>query len=331
MAKKKYRHLIYEDRVEICALKKSGETNSAIARQLSVNRSTISRELRRNKGGRLYRYTLAHKLSQQRRQLVSSILLKMTPKNIKIIEHKLSSYQWSPVQISGRLKDEMKINISHESIYKHIWKDKLQGGLLYKHLRHRGKKYTKRKGKTSGRGVIPNRKGIEDRPKIVEAKKRKGDWEIDTIIGKNHIGAIVSMVDRATKFAKLFLIKRRTALLVKNAIVETLLPMKDFVLTLTADNGKEFAMHEEIAASLNAKMYFARPYHSWERGLNEHTNGLIRQYLPKKTRFDQITDEDVQKVEDLLNSRPRKVLGFKTPFETFYKAKLKTQFVALQS
>jgi len=331
MAITKYHHLTYEDRCQIYAFKKQGLRPSAIARCLSVHRSTIGNELTRNNGNTGYRYKQAQSLALSRRQKASRMPCKMTPKMISVIQEKLLNYQWSPEQIAGWLAKNMKIRVSHETIYRYIWKNKRENGLLYKHLRHSGKKYNKRKGKSAGRGLIPNRIDIDKRPAIVEKKSRIGDWEIDTIIGKNHFGALVSMVDRASKYTKLVLVKNKKSQVVTNAIQKALMPISDSVHTLTADNGKEFAMHEKIASNLDAKVYFAKPYCSWERGLNEHTNGLVRQYFPKKTRFDTISEEEVQIVEDLLNSRPRKILKFLTPLEAFNRARFNLSFVALQS
>ena len=203
--------------------------------------------------------------------------------------------------------------MSHESIYKHVWRDKQQGGTPYKELRHHGKKYNKRGSGKCGRGCIPGRIDISERAAIVEEKSRLGDWEIDTIIGKGHKGAIASMVERHSKLTLLAQVPRKTAQEVEEALTSRLTDMKDFVLTLTADNGKEFANHQTIASKLGATVYFARPYHSWERGLNEHTNGLIQQYLPKCQRLDAVADETVRELENLLNNRPRKVLQFRTP------------------
>lgn len=321
MALTGYHHLNYEDRCQIYALEKNNITQNAIARQLFVHPSTISRELKRNKGKRGYRYKQAETFALNRRERANSEQSKMKDKTLKIILEKLCLYQWSPEQISGWMKKNMEVSISHESIYKHIWKNKKWGGLLYKHLRHNGKKYNKRSGKNAGRGLIPDRVDIDERPALVEKKLRIGDWELDTVMGKNHIGALVSMVDRASKYTKLVLVKNKKTEVVTDAIQKALMPLKDIVHTLTADNGKEFAMHKKIASSLDAKVYFAHPYSSWERGLNEHTNGLIRQYFPKKTCFDIITAREVQRVEDLLNSRPRKILNFKTPLETLMKAR----------
>lgn len=318
MAKKGYRHLTHDDRCQIYALRKSGMPSSRIALELNVHKSTINREIARNSGEKGYRYKQAQRFSEERRYTASSSRIKMTDKIIAIIEDKLRNEQWSPEQISGWILRILGYSVSYELIYQHIWRDKKQGGDLYKHLRHRGKKYNKRGSKNAGRGCIPERVDIDERPKVVEDKQRVGDWELDTIIGRNHNGAIVSMVDRASKFTKLVLVPNKTADIVTLAITEALDPLKPFVLTMTADNGKEFAGHQELTRSLGAQVYFAKPYHSWERGLNEHTNGLVRQYFPKGTAFDTLSQDDVQRVELLLNSRPRKVLDFQTPMEVLY-------------
>src|SRR5271170_6546202 len=188
---------------------------------------------------------------------------------------------------------------------------------LYVQLRHHGKKYNKRKGKTSGRGLIPNRVDIDQRPAIVAEKSRIGDWEADTIIGAGHQGAIMSHVERKSKYTKLAKLPDNSANSVVKASRRILLPLASRVETITYDNGKEFASHAEIVAALGAKSYFAKPYHSWERGLNEHTNGLFRQYFPKGTDFSTLSNADVQRVENKLNSRPRKILGYQTPREVF--------------
>lgn len=316
MTNKGYSHLAYEERCQIYALKKSGMTSSEIALQVGVNKSTITREIRCNSGEKGYRHKQAQALSEARRQ-ASSAPSKMTNECIAFIEDKLVNEQWSPEQISGWMERNLDYSVSHECIYQHIWRDKKQGGILYTHLRHGGKKYNKRSGKNAGRGCIPARVDIDERPKIVDEKRRIGDWELDTIIGKNHNGAIVSMVDRASKFTKLTLVSNKTSDVVTSAITNALAPLKPFVLTMTADNGKEFAGHQDLTRLLGAQVYFAKPYHSWERGLNEHTNGLVRQYFPKGTEFGNLCQNDVQMVEFLLNSRPRKILDFQTPLEVF--------------
>ncbi len=312
-------HLTYEERCQIEALKKRNLKNSKIAEDLGVDRSTIYRELKRNSGKRGYRYKQAQGKADARRQVASRKPKKMNSDMIAFVISQLEG-GLSPEQISGRMKLENKQeSVSHETIYQHIWADKQQGGTLYKHLRRIGKKYNRRRNGQAGRGCIPNRVGIEKRPAIVEKKVRFGDFELDTIIGANHKGAIVSIVDRATKFTKLFLVSGKTEEEVSEAIIESLWSYRKYIHTLTSDNGKEFAGHEYVSSVLNADFFFARPYHSWERGLNEHTNGLVRQYFPKKTSFEDLTQEEVFIVESLLNNRPRKVLGFLTPLEALEK------------
>ena len=325
-------HLTYGERCQIYALLKRGDSRRAIARSLEVAASTITRELKRNIGGGGYRFKQAHKFSLKRRKSASQIPCKMTPKVNGLVHKMLIETQSSPQQISGRLLKENGIHISHESIYRLIWKDKRSGGELYLHLRHRAKKYNNRGAKSSGRGLIPNRVDIDERPKIVEEKTRFGDFELDTIVGKDHRGAIVSIVDRASKFTYLRLLKRGTAQAVKKALIEALsmFSAHRLVKTLTSDNGKEFAEHVCVSQETGGDFYFAKPYHSWERGLNEHTNGLVRQYFPKGTDFTILTHEEVAEVENTLNNRPRKILNFETPKERIFSLLGNLQSVALQ-
>jgi IS30 family transposase len=326
-----YHHLTRDQRCQLHTLKKSGESIRNIAIQLGVHRSSLYRELKRNKGLQGYVYQEAQKKASERKWAVAHHKHKMTAERIATIEKKLQ-LQWSPEQISGWLKTRCGgQTVCHETIYKYVWENKRQGGSLYRHLRHHGKKYNKRGSGKAGRGCIPGRVDIADRPAIVDEKSRLGDWELDTIIGREQKGAIVSMVERHSKLTRLAMVKRKTALEVKEALIHRLHDVADSVLTLTSDNGKEFACHKEIAAQLGASMYFARPYHSWERGLNEHTNGLVRQYLPKRERLDEVTQETIQEIENLLNNRPRKVLQFRTPIEVFNQRRMESGFVALQT
>ena len=324
---KGYHHLTYAQRCQICLLKDRGESQRSIGKEINIHPSTVGRELKRNSEKRGYRHKQAQEKALIRQCSKSSPNQKMTFELIARIEKDLR-LQWSPVQISGRLKRE-GIYISHETIYKHIWEDKRRGGTLYKELRHHGKKYNKRSKGTAGRGCIPCRVDISERPSVVDEKTRVGDWEIDTIIGSDYKGAIVSMVERASKLTKLIQISHKTAEKVEEAILEKLKPIKDFVHTLTADNRKEFAHHQKISSELEAGFYFAKPYCSWERGLNEHTNGLVRQYLPKTMRFDDLSQADLKKIEELLNNRPRKVLDYETPLEVFNRLTSESLSVAL--
>jgi transposase, IS30 family len=315
---KGYRHLTYDKRCQIYALLKRGCAKTEIAQLLGVHRSTITRELKRNTGCKGYRYLQAQEKASARRAAASGAPRKMKPSLVREIEEKLTQEQWSPDQISGWLKRQGRAFVSCERIYRHIWKDKRNGGGLWRHLRHSGKKYNRRKGKTSGRGLIPGRVDIAERPAIVAEKRRIGDWEGDAIIGRGLKGAILTHVDRTSKYTKLAILPDRSAASVQKACDASLLPIAHKIETITYDNGKEFAAHAQIAAKLGAHIYFAKPYHSWERGLNEHTNGLVRQYFPKGSDFSTLTSADVQRVEDKLNARPRKVLGYKTPGEVFF-------------
>ncbi|MGV2433415.1 MAG UNVERIFIED_CONTAM: IS30 family transposase [Rickettsiaceae bacterium] len=272
--------------------------------------------MERNKRTGGYKPNVAHN-KYQRRKSKAVTARAITPEVRARIIYGLSQYH-SPEQISGSLKLK-GINISHESVYNFIWNDKKDGGELYRYLRRKGRKYNKRSSKNAGRGHIPGRIDISMRDKIVETKSRIGDWEADTVIGANHKEAcnIVTLVDRCSKKTLLKKVPNKTKEAVTKAILQLLLPYKDKVHTITFDNGGEFANHEIIAQALDAKCYFATPYHSWERGLNEHTNGLLRQFIPKKTEFTNITDKDIEKYQNLLDNRPRKILQFNTPIAVF--------------
>ena len=303
-----------------------------VASRTGWSASTISRELRRNRVKQCYRHDEAQQLAEQRRRLASRRPHKLTE---EVSAYVISCLQagWSPEQTEGRLRREGRLPvISHESIYRMVWSDKHNGGVLYKHLRHKAKKYNKRSKQKVGRGIIEGRVDISQRPIGVAAKGRLGDWELDTVVSsKTNSAAVVSMVDRCSKLVRFVKVSAKTADAVSQAIINRLSERKCIVRTLTSDNGKEFAGHKKISKALGAAFYFATPYHSWERGLNEHTNGLLRQYFPKKTDFSTVTEKQLQHVENLLNNRPRSVLNFKTPNEVFYTALRFSPGVALQN
>jgi IS30 family transposase len=304
-----YTHLTREERYQIYALKKAGHKQSEIASVLERSESTISRELSRNCGRRGYRPKQAHCKSVERRAVNARRIDEAT---WQFVEEMLAQ-EWSPEQISGHAA------ISPETVYQRIYADKRAGGLLWKSLRCQ-KQRRKRYGKAERRGTIPNRLSIEDRPAIVETRSRIGDWEADTIIGKNHRQAIVSIVERKTGLTLIRKVERKTAKAVSQAMIRLLKPYRKKVHTITSDNGKEFAGHEEIAKKLQADFYFAHPYSSWERGTNENTNGLIRQYFPKNRDFTTITQQEINTAMERLNNRPRKRLGYKTPSQVFFKS-----------
>jgi IS30 family transposase len=309
---KTYSQLTYEQRCQIYALNKIGMSQNKIAQQLSVSQSTISRELSRNTGKRGYRIKQAQ-IRADKRRLSARKTIKMTVELIALIESRIKE-KWSPEQISGWLKEEQNTLISHETIYQHIWSDKRTGGQLFQYLRRKGKAYQSRsKDKQAGRGFIKNRVSIDERPSVVEDKSRVGDWEIDLVIGKGHSGALVTIVERKTSFTVSMRVDDKSAKTVTAATIALLQPFKDAVLTITADNGKEFAYHEKMTEHLGCGVYFADPYCSWQRGLNENTNGLLRQYWPKSTDFKKVSQSSVQGVIVKLNDRPRKKLNYKTP------------------
>ena len=297
-----------------------GYTQTAIARKIGVHKSTISRELKRNAfwhAGHIWQY------KPQNAQSYYELRLKNKPKAIKLdtavkmfIVQKVK-IDWSPEQISGYAKRHNLFSISHESIYQFILKDKQKGGKLYQHLRHQNKPYRKRYGGPRRQGPIKNRISIDDRPKIVDEKARIGDWEIDTIIGKDRKQAIVSIVERKSKFTVLRKVSRKTALQVAEATISALSRLDMPVYTITADNGSEFALHETIAKQLMADFYFAHPYSSWERGLNENTNSLVRQYIKKGSLINEVHDCVLANIANKLNNRPRKLLNYKCPVEVF--------------
>lgn len=302
-------HLTQEQRCHIFTLKKRNVSHRAIAKELKVHHSTVYREIERNSGKRGYCYKQAHNKAVKRRWNINKKTIPIS--TWQLVVEKLV-LQWSPEQISGWLKLH-NIYISHESIYTYILKDKKGGGYLWKHLRHKSKKYNRRMGNNRGRGIIPDRIPISERPSEVALKERFGDIEVDTIIGKNHAGALITMTDRCTKYTWIKHVNKRDANTVADLIIETL---KSYpIRTITSDNGKEFAKHAHIAHSTQSNFYFATPYHSWERGLNEHHNGLIRQYFPKKTDFSIITQQEVDFVASRINNRPRKILQYRSPQE----------------
>jgi IS30 family transposase len=310
-----YTQLTRGQRYQIRALMKAGHNQTQIAANLGCHKSTISREVRRNRGHKGYRPYQAAELAGDRQ--CEAYRARIAWQTWQVVE-RLLRQDWSPQQISGRLRLEQQPTVSHEWIYLHIYDDKRRGGTLHRHLRSQ-KKQRKRYGGYLRRGQIPNRTSIDQRPKIVARKGRFGDWEADTIVGARHRGGILSVVERKSKLTRLRKLATKAAAEMKDNTIALLAPLAARVHTITVDNGKEFCEHELIASGLQARIYFAHPYASWERGLNENTNGLVRQYFPKKFEFARITEQDLQQVEDLLNNRPRKTLGYRTPNEVFFK------------
>ncbi len=310
-------HLKSEQRYEIEALLQKNHTQKEITEYLGKSEATISREIRRNcdqRSGK-YRAELAMRKCADRH--------KNKRKKIRFTEAikqeviNLLSKDYSPEQIVGTMKLAGKETISHERIYQFVWQDKKQGGKLHKHFRTKGKRYRKRGDLKDKRGIIAGKKNISERPKIVEERTRVGDFEVDLVIGKNHKQAILTMNDRASGYTFIRLLQSKKSEDVKCAIIEISIENQLIIHTLTSDNGKEFFRHKEVSEALNLDYYFANPYHSWERGSNENYNGLLRQYFPKDKDFSQITQADLDVVQDKLNNRPRKRFGFLSPKQVY--------------
>lgn len=315
-----YTHLAHEERYQIYALKKAGVHQNEIATLLGRSPSTISRELRRNRGQRGYRPKQAQQMAQERARDART-RRRITDRQWQAVAA-LIRQEWSPEQIADRAEFEETLAISHETIYQFVYDDKTAGGNLWRCLRCQ-KPYRKRYGSgRERRGQIPGRIGIEHRPAEVEQRERIGHWKADTVHGRRRRGAVLSLVERTSRLTRLTKLPRATAQAVRDGARRRLRPIAHAVETITADNGREFAAHRDIAADLDADFYFADPYASWQRGTNENTNGLIRQYLPKSRDLSTLNGSELRKIENRLNHRPRKCLGFLTPHEVFNNTRL---------
>lgn len=316
----KNKQLIPGQRYQIQSLLQTGTPKKKIAELIDTSISTVYREIARNQGKRGYTAALAQENSDIRKERYQGNR-RMNTSIERYIREKLTTEQWSPQQIVGYAKSQGTPMVSHERIYQLIRKDKTDGGSLWKHTRH---KLKHRRRPVTGKQVnIKNKVSIEQRPSIVDNRDRCGDWEIDTIIGKDGKGAILTLTERLTGFLlmeKLPMGKQAEPL--AKVVVRLLFAYKKTVHTITSDNGSEFANHEYIAEKLNSSFYFAHPYSSWERGLNEYTNGLIRQYIPKGTDLNLYSDEFIRLIQNKINKRPREKLFFQSPSKIFYASLL---------
>jgi len=314
------KHLTEVQRYEISAYVISAKSQVFIAKQLSVSKSCICRELKRNSDIRNnhYKPILAQNKAEKRKNNKRKAVRFTESMKITATEL-LTNEQYSPEQIVGHCKRKGISMVSHERLYQWLWWDKKSKGELHTHLRRKGRKYRKRGNSKDTRGIITGRVDISMRPAIVDQKVRFGDLELDTVIGKNHKGALLTMNDRVTGLLWIRMLTGKEAAPLTEKAIETLMPYKHLIHTATADNGKEFAFHQKIADKLEIDVYFAKPYHPWERGANENTNGLIRQYFPKGTDFESISEHQVKEVQDKLNNRPRKRLGYMSPNQKFFE------------
>lgn len=316
----KYKHLTLEERYHIQAFKKAGYRQKDIAMRLGVSPSTICNELKRNSSliKKSYSAKSANNVATAKRKYASkkSNLKVEGELKAKIIAHIKDDF--SPEQISGVLKTRADISISHVTIYELIKEDKQKGGKLYEHLRFHHTGHRRAKYGAKYEGGIKDKVSISKRPDIVNDTMRIGDFEIDTIVGANQKGAITTAVDRGSKLVRISIPTSKKANEVARETIRILEGFKDIIHTITSDNGLEFANHKDISKVLECDYYFCHPYSSWERGLNEYTNGLIRQYFPKGTSFENITKKQIKIIEDKLNNRPRKSLDWRTPNEVFF-------------
>jgi IS30 family transposase len=312
-----YHQITSEERYTIAVLRREHLSLAQIAKRIGRHRSTISREIRRNAarhdGG--YRAHGAIERTRARRS-ISRRNQHFTKQDFALVERKLRE-DWSPEQIAGRLRDSGQLSISHETIYIHVWRDKEAGGGLYRHLRQATKLRRKRHNSYDSRGRLAGKRHISERPPHIEKRGSVGHWEIDTVVGKGAPDCVTTLVERKTGYALIGKLADRSMLATSQRTKTLIRRAPDQFKTITADNGTEFHDYESIERATGVKFYFATPYHSWERGSNENFNGLLRQYLPKRTSQAGIAQRDLDRIAKKLNTRPRKRLGYRTPEECF--------------
>lgn len=309
-----------EERYAINALRKQRYSIRAIARELWRAPSTVSRELRRNRRPTGYYVpAIAHSYAVARRRR-SRRNARIGPETWGVVDRYLR-LEWSPEQVAGFLRSERLLRVSHESIYIHVWRDKREGGDLWRHMRQATKRRRKRYGAYDSRGRLAGKRHISERPAEVESRIEIGHWEIDTVMGNEHgRNSVLTLVERATGYLVMGKLQRHCAADATARCIQLIERQGGRVATITADNGTEFHSYKQIEEATGVEFYFATPHHSWERGTNENTNGLIRQYLPKRTSFADVTQADCDAIAAKLNSRPRKRLGYRTPEECYARS-----------
>ena len=313
----KYHQISTEERYEIGAMRRQGLRMAEMAKHLGRHRSTLYREVKRNQSVHDGSYRPSHAVEKASgRQRRSRRNWRYGPTEFGPVET-LIRQRLSPEQIVGRRTLEGQAVMSHETIYRWIWADKRCGGTLWRHLRGARKRRRKRYGRYDSRGRLAGKKLIEQRPAVVASRGRIGDWEIDTVHGRGK-ACVVTVVERKTGLVRIGPIQRATKELTLDRTVKLLWEERQRVKTITADNGTEFHNYRELENRLGTRVYFATPHHAWERGTNENTNGLIRQYLPKGTNLSRLSQQQCDRIAEHLNNRPRLRLGFKTPNEVYY-------------
>jgi len=315
-----YHQVTEEERYQIAALRQAGSRPAEISRRLGRHRCTVSRELARNcspwDGG--YRPSKAQEQANGRRSR-SRRNRRFEGADWRRVE-RLLRRDWSPEQVAGWLAREGELSISHETIYRYVWADRAQGGELHRHLRCAAKKRRKRYGRYDSRGRLAGKRLIAERPASVERRQAVGHWEIDTVMGVGNTHCVVTLVERATGTTLIGKLEERTAAALNKRVIALIRKHPGSFLTITADNGTEFHSYREIERATGVKFYFATPHHAWERGTNENTNGLVRQYLPKRQSMARVTQRDCNRIAKTLNRRPRKRYNYDTPEERFHVA-----------
>ena len=313
-----YHQITREERYTIWALRGHQNSVTDIARALGRHRSTIHREVRRNRGRAdgFYRPEQANGYAHTRRSH-SRRNFRLTATDWHLVERLLRQHDWSPEQIAGRLRRQGRLQVCHETIYRHVWNDKRHGGRLHTHLRQATKQRRKRHGTYDSRGRLAGKRPIEQRPAAADNRSRIGHWEADTVLGDGK-PCIVTLVERKTGYVEIGKLNARTAEQLCRRTIQLILRQPNTVRTITADNGTEFHRYADIERATDTRFYFSTPHHAWERGTNENTNGLIRQYLPKRQSMAALTQHECNAIARKLNTRPRKRLGYKTPEECYH-------------
>ena len=314
-----YHQITSDERYKIAALLWQGLNYSEIAKALGRHRSSIMREVKRNlcndgdyRAEKAARRTRQRRRETRRKWQFSDTHLQMVSALLRL--------DWSPEQIAGWLKRSRVLSISHQTIYRFVWYDRCNGGYLHTHLRQARKKWRKRYRSDDSRGVLPGKRHISERPPGAENRSRFGHWEIDTVMGARDTHCIVTLVERKSGITIIGKLAARTTAELNRRVAKLAQREERPFFTITADNGTEFHAYEQLEQTIGTCFYFATPHHSWERGSNENTNGLIRQYLPKGKTMAQLTQRDCDAIARKLNTRPRKRLGYKTPEQSYASA-----------
>jgi transposase, IS30 family len=313
-----YHQITAAERYTLGLLRQRGWTSAAIARIMGRHRSTIGREARRNRTPRdgCYRPQLADWYARGRRSR-SRRNRHFTQADWVRIQALLRE-DWSPEQVAGWLQRHHELAISHETIYRYVWADKATGGTLFRHLRGACKQRRKRYGSYDSRGRLAGKRMITERPAAVNARRELGHWEADTMLGASQDGpCVLSLVERKTGYLLLGQLRQRLSAAVNQRARQLIAAQPHAVRTITVDNGTEFHEYARLERATGTTFYFATPHHAWERGTNENTNGLIRQYLPKRQSMAHLTQHECNRIAAKLNRRPRKRLGFRTPEEYY--------------